>query len=63
MNDVTTHMKNAHAVILGRRGGKAGTGASKARTRERAQKAVAARWAKNFVGRTNRAELKGSNQS
>ena len=45
MNEART-MKNAHAVALGRKGGKAGTGASKARTHEQAQKAAAARWAK-----------------
>ena len=38
--------KNPAAVALGRLGGKAGTGAAKARTSEQARAAVAARWAK-----------------
>ena len=38
---------NKAAQSLGRLGGKAGTGASKARTSEQARAAVAARWAKN----------------
>jgi len=40
--------KNPAAVALGRLGGKAGTGAAKARkvTSEQARKAVMARWAK-----------------
>lgn len=42
-------MKNPHAVALGRKGGKAGTGASKARTSEQARAAVMARWAKRKV--------------
>lgn len=37
---------NKAAQSLGRLGGKAGTGASKARTSEQARAAVAARWAK-----------------
>jgi hypothetical protein len=37
---------NKHAQALGRLGGKAGTGAAKARTSEQARAAVAARWAK-----------------
>ena len=37
---------NRAAQSLGRLGGKAGTGASKARTSEQARAAVAARWAK-----------------
>lgn len=43
-----TPMKNPAAVALGRLGGKAGTGKSKARkvTSEQARKAVMARWAK-----------------
>lgn len=39
-------MKNPAAVALGKLGGKAGTGAAKARTSEQARAAVAARWAK-----------------
>ena len=38
--------KNPAAVALGRLGGKAGTGAAKARTSEQARAAIAARWAK-----------------
>ena len=37
---------NKAAQSLGRLGGKAGTGACKARTREQARASVAARWAK-----------------
>jgi hypothetical protein len=37
---------NKAAQSLGRLGGKAGTGAAKARTSEQARAAVAARWAK-----------------
>lgn len=37
-------MKNKHAVALGKKGGKAGTGKSKARTPEQAQAAAQARW-------------------
>jgi len=36
--------KNANAVALGRLGGKAGTGKSKARTSEQARAAALARW-------------------
>lgn len=39
-------MKNPAAVALGRLGGKAGTGAAKARTSKQARAAVLARWAK-----------------
>lgn len=39
-------MKDANAVALGRKGGKAGKGAAKARTSEQARAAVMARWAK-----------------
>lgn len=39
-------MKNQHAVALGKRGGKAGTGPAKARTSEQARAAVMARWAR-----------------
>ncbi len=39
--------KNKHAVILGRKGGKAGTGAAKRRTPEQAKAAVAVRWARH----------------
>lgn len=38
--------KNPAAVALGRLGGKAGTGAAKARSSEQARAAVLARWAK-----------------
>lgn len=38
--------KNPHAVILGRRGGKAGRGKCKARTTKQARAAVLARWEK-----------------
>ena len=38
--------KNPHAVALGRKGGKAGTGKAKARTSEQARAAVMARWEK-----------------
>jgi len=41
--------KNIHAVILGRLGGKAGTGASKARTSEQARKAALSRGKKKAV--------------
>ena len=37
---------NVHAQALGRLGGKAGTGKSKARTSEQARAAVMARWNK-----------------
>jgi hypothetical protein len=39
-------MKNPHAVALGRKGGKAGTGKSKARTSEQARRAALIRWEK-----------------
>jgi hypothetical protein len=39
--------KNPHAVALGRLGGAAGTGVSKARTPEQCRKAAAARWEKH----------------
>lgn len=39
--------KNAAAVALGSLGGKAGSGAAKARTSEQARAAVRARWAKH----------------
>ncbi len=42
-----THKKNPHAVILGRLGGKAGTGAAKRRTPEQAAAAVEVRWARH----------------
>lgn len=42
----TNTPKNPAAVTLGRLGGLAGRGASKARTREQAQAAARARWAK-----------------
>jgi hypothetical protein len=37
---------NKAAAIMGRKGGKAGTGKAKARTSEQARKAVAVRWEK-----------------
>ena len=37
---------NRHAQALGKLGGKAGTGAAKARTSEQARAAVAVRWEK-----------------
>lgn len=37
-------MKNPHAIALGRLGGKAGHGASKARTSEQARAAINTRW-------------------
>ena len=42
----TNHTKNPAAVALGRLGGAAGRGKSKARTREQAQKAARVRWEK-----------------
>jgi hypothetical protein len=36
--------KNIHAVALGKKGGKSGRGAAKARTTEQARKAATARW-------------------
>jgi hypothetical protein len=39
-------IKNKHAVALGRKGGKAGTGKAKARTSAQATLAAAARWDK-----------------
>jgi len=39
-------MKNRHAAALGKKGGKAGRGAAKARTSEQARAAAQARWAK-----------------
>ena len=42
----TRKMKNSHAVALGRKGGKAGKGAAKARSSEQAQAAAFTRWAK-----------------
>ena len=44
---MTTTKKDPAAVSLGRRGGKAGKGAAKARTSEQATAAVNARWAKH----------------
>jgi hypothetical protein len=43
---IPSAMKDANAVALGRKGGKAGRGAAKARTSEQAQAAAFARWAK-----------------
>ena len=42
--EVVGLVKNKHAVALGRKGGKAGTGKAKARTSEQARKAALARW-------------------
>ena len=42
-----TPRKNPAAVALGRRGGRAGTGAAKARTSAQARAAALARWAKS----------------
>jgi len=47
-------MKNPHAVALGKKGGKAGTGAAKARTSEQARAAVLARWARRKPKRVAR---------
>jgi hypothetical protein len=47
-------MKNQAAVELGRLGGKAGRGKSKARTTEQARAAAVARWSK--VRRDNEAQ-------
>jgi hypothetical protein len=41
---LTVSKKNPHAVALGRKGGKAGTGKSKARPSEQARKAALKRW-------------------
>ena len=46
-SDSANLSKNPHAVALGRLGGAAGKGASKARTPEQCRKAAAARWAKH----------------
>ena len=43
---MTTNKKCRAAVMLGRLGGKAGTGKSKARTSEQARAASLVRWAK-----------------
>lgn len=45
MSTETNKEKDPAAVSLGRRGGKAGRGAVKRRTREQAAKAAFARWA------------------
>ena len=47
-------MKNPHAQALGRLGGKAGRGASKARSKEHYQKAQLARWAKHHLLKAGR---------
>ena len=54
-----TTKKNPAAVSLGRAGGKAGTGAAKARTSEQARAAVNARWTKQQakVDATDRAAV------
>jgi len=41
-----TEYKNKHAQVLGKKGGKSGRGAAKARTTEQARAAAQARWAK-----------------
>lgn len=46
MHDCKQPTKNPNAVALGRLGGKAGRGQSKARTTEQARAAVAVRWNK-----------------
>ena len=48
------------AVAMGRKGGKAGTGAAKARTPEQCRAAVAVRWAKYRAARAkaNKGETK-----
>lgn len=43
---MTTNKKSRAAVMLGRLGGKAGRGASKARTSDQARAASLARWSK-----------------
>jgi hypothetical protein len=53
MKKVVEEVKNKHAQALGRLGGKAGRGASKARTSEQARSAVMARWAKAKEGKAN----------
>ena len=45
-----------YLAAIGRRGGKAGVGASKRRTRAQAQHAVAVRWAKRDGNGTERQE-------
>jgi hypothetical protein len=48
-------MKNKHAIALGRKGGKAGTGKAKARTSEQAWKAALTRWnGLKILGKTKR---------
>lgn len=59
-------MKNAAAVALGKLGGKAGTGAAKARTSEQARAAVQARWAKRRpkrIARRSNAKLRDAGES
>ena len=46
----------AYLAEIGRRGGKAGTGAAKRRTRAQAQHAAAIRWAKRDGNGTERRE-------
>ena len=51
-------MENKHAVALGRKGGKAGTGKAKARTSAQARKAALTRWhGLKIVERTKRGAL------
>ena len=45
---------NPHAQALGKLGGKAGTGAAKARTSEQARAAINARWAKRKTKKRQR---------
>jgi hypothetical protein len=51
MNEETRTVKDANAVALGRKGGKAGRGTAKARTSEQARAAVMVRWAKVKAGK------------
>ena len=46
-------MKNKHAVALGRKGGKAGTGKAKARTTKQARSAAFMRWRNKAVKTMN----------
>jgi len=48
---MSAHRKNPAAVALGRKGGKAGSGAAKARSSEAARAAVLQRW-KNYRAKT-----------
>jgi hypothetical protein len=50
LREMTAPRKSPAAVALGARGGKAGTGAAKARTHKQAQAAARARWDKGGTG-------------